>query len=103
MTRLGLKSKLITNTLFIPPNPIAFVSYLYDLPVLLRGLQYLAESTGTNYSLLDKIQRPEVRKIPGFARLIVFLCYICIILSCTRQIYLFVDFEKFGNFRIESP
>lgn len=31
MTRLGLKAKQTKNTLFIPPNPIAYASYLYDL------------------------------------------------------------------------
>lgn len=34
MTRLGLKSKQTKNTLFIPPNPIAYASYLYDLRIV---------------------------------------------------------------------
>ena len=44
---------------------MTYASYLYDLCQYSYGrlLQYLAESTGTNYSLLDKIQCPEVRKI----------------------------------------
>ena len=50
---------------------MTYASYLYHLRIVSirrqysygRLLQYLTESTGTNYSLLDKIQCPEVRKI----------------------------------------
>ena len=137
------------------PYPFLLIGYLAvkfstaPLPFLVPSLQFscsvlVLSASQTVASLsawacsvpLDKILTPRSEKNPRFARLIVFLCYICIILSCTRKnksklylrsfakylhngddeiqsdnvhygkflrTYLFVDFEKFGNFLTESP